>query len=130
MVSLLMNALEADVTVDDAVACQGRRIKLPMFVDTGGQTVCLNRTSWKALAPHVNVTGWGERKSMFGTVHGVPDTEIHYGQGRTAGVNMVGCQWLSQAKLILVADYVRRGCVLVKSDESSRMSLPMLPDLS
>ena len=61
-----------------AVKCRSRRVKLPMFVKMGGQAACLNATSWKELAPGVDVTCWGARRSVFGKIHGV-STQIHYG---------------------------------------------------
>ena len=125
---VLLKLFLADVCVDVAVQCRGRQVKLPIFVNTGGQA-CLNKVSWQALAPNVDVSSWEERKYLFGTIHGI-DAQVHFGQGRTAGVNMVGIQWLSRAGLILIAGFARLGCALVKSDEQSREALLMLPSIN
>ena len=111
-----------------AVECRNRRIKLPMFVDTDGQTACLNKVSWKELAPEVDVSLWGKRRSLLGKIHGV-EAQIHFGQGRTQGVNMVGDQWLCKAGLILIADYRGLGCVLIKSSDETLRSFAMLPNI-
>ncbi|KAK9805717.1 hypothetical protein WJX73_001858 [Symbiochloris irregularis] len=107
---------------------RGRRIKLPMFVDTGGRSACLNEVSWEALAPGINLTEWNERIFKIVQIQGV-QTELYLGMGRTSGVNAVGCEWLSRARLILVADYSHRGCILIKSDEATRQALPGLPQV-
>ena len=40
---------------------------------------------------------------------------------------MVGKDWLSAAKLMLVADYNLEGCLLLVSDDTTRARLPELP---
>lgn len=42
------------------VECRGKKIFLPMFVETGGLKACLNKASWQKLAPGVDVLHWGE----------------------------------------------------------------------
>lgn len=112
-----------------AVECRDRCIKLPIFVDTGGQIACLNEISWKELAPSVDVTCWGKTRSMLGKIHGV-EAQIHFGQGHTKGVNMVGDQWLCKAGLILIADYRGLGCVLIRSSDEALKTLPLLPHVT
>lgn len=109
-----------------AVECRTKRILLPMFVDTSRQNACLNTKSWTKLAPEVDTSSWGERQYLTCKVHGV-EAELQLGQNQTAGVNMVGKDWLSAAKVILVADYALAGCVLLKSDEALRSLIPSLP---
>lgn len=84
-------------------AMEGRSF-LPMFVNTGGQKAYLDKMCWQILAPDVDVSDWGEGKFLRGTVHGVA-CKLHYGQSQTEGVNMVGQDWLSGAKAMLIADY-------------------------
>ena len=98
---------------------------LPVFVDTGGQVACLNRKSWEKLVPSVDTSHWEERQFLRGKIHGV-SAKLHLGQGQTEGVNMVGKDWLSDAKLILIADYSMDGCVLLESDKATRAVLPHL----
>lgn len=95
-----------------AVECRGNKISLPIFVDTRGQVACLNRKSWEKLAPGVDTSHWQERQFLRGKIHGV-SAKLHLGQGQTEGVNMVGKDWLSEAKLILIVDYSMDGCVFV-----------------
>lgn len=109
-----------------AVECRSRRVKLPICVDTSSRSACLNRTSWQALAPEEDVSHWDSRRYVRGKVHGI-EVDIHFGQGLTAGVNAVGATWLAEGGLILVADYARQGCALIKSDEQYRKRLSMLP---
>ena len=97
-----------------------------MFVDTGGQKACLNKTSWQKLAPTVDVSHWGESDFLKGTVHGFP-AKLYLGQNQTEGVNMVGKHWMSEAKLMLVADYNMEGCLLLISDHTTRSRFPELP---
>lgn len=89
---------ETDVLqlVVHAVECCGKKIHLPMFVDTGGQEACLNKTSWQLLAPGVDVAHWGKANFLGGTVHGF-SAKLHLGQDQTQGVNMVRKDWLSEA---------------------------------
>ena len=97
-----------------------------MFVDTGGQKACLNKTSWQKLVPGVEVSHWGENTFLRGTVHGLP-AKLHLGQDQTEGVNMVGKDWLSEGKLMLVADYNMEGCLLLVSDDITWSRFPELP---
>ena len=108
-----------------AVECRGNKLSLPIF-DTGGQVVCLNRKSWEKLAPGVDTSHWQERQFLRGKIHGV-SAKLHLGQGQTEGVNMVGKDWLSEAKLILIVDYSMDGCVLLEYDSATRAVLPHLP---
>lgn len=91
----------------------------------GGITT-LNVTSWQKLAPGLDVTAWGERTHLNGSVHGV-ETKIHLGTGCLEGVNSVGKDWFSAGKLVLVADYAGEGCLLMKSDPAMSTLLPKLP---
>ncbi len=109
-----------------AVECRGKKILLPIFVDTGGQKTSLNKTSWQKLAPGVDVTHRGDNVFLRGTVHGVP-TRLHFSQERTEGVNMVGQDWLMEGKLMLVADYNMDGCLVLVSDDITRSRFPELP---
>ena len=97
-----------------------------MFADTKGQKACLNKKSWEKLAPNVDVSTWDEGTFLRGSIHGVP-AKLYYGQGQTEGVNMVGKDWLSAAKLMLIADYSLDGCLLLASNDSNRAQLPELP---
>lgn len=97
-----------------------------MFVDTGGRKACLNKASWQKLAPGVDVLHWGESTFLRGTVHGLP-AKLHVGRDQTAGVNVLGNDWLSEGKLMLVTDYNMDGCLLLVSDEISRSRFPELP---
>lgn len=74
----------------------------------------------------MNVSRWRSRQSLLGKIHGT-EVQMRFGQGRTAGVNMVGNDWLCRAGLMLVADYVGLGCALVKSDGAARDAIPALP---
>ncbi len=103
-----------------AVECKSRRVKLPICVCTGGQTACLNKVSWKALAPDVDLTCWDTTDSLPGKIHGV-HARIHFGQNATQGLNMVGHEWLRQAGLILIADYRGMGCVLLESTAEAQI---------
>lgn len=109
-----------------AVECRGKKIFLPMFVDSGGRKACLNKASWQKLAPGVDVSHRGESTFLRGTIHGLP-AKLHLGQDQTAGVNVVGKDWLSEGKLILVTDYNMDGCWLLVSDEITRCRFPELP---
>ncbi len=97
-----------------------------MFVDTGRRKACLNKASLQKLAPGVDVLHWGESTFLRGTVHGLP-AKLHVGQDQTAGVNVLGKDWLSEGKLMLVTDYNMDGCLLLVSDEISRSRFPELP---
>ena len=97
-----------------------------MFVDTGGQKACLNKTSWQLLAPGVDVLHWGDNDFLRGSIHGV-SAKLYRGQGKAEGVNMVGQEWLSAAKSILIADYNMDGCLLLPSDSTTCFRFPELP---
>lgn len=96
-----------------------------MFADTGGRNACLNKKSWQKLAPEVDISAWGEGSFLRGSIQGVP-AKLHYGQGQTEGVNMVGKDWLSAAKLMLIADNLD-GCLLLVSTDTTRARLPEMP---
>lgn len=108
------------------VECRGHKVCLPIFVDTAGQKACLNRKSWSKLAPGVDFSHWNERQFVRGNIHGV-SAKLHVAQGQTEGVNMVGKDWLSEAKLIFIADYCLDGRLLLKSDQATRAVLRQLP---
>ena len=110
------------------VEWRGRKIFLPMFVDTGGQKACLNKVSWQKLAPGVDVSHWGEDKFARAAVHGLP-AKLYLGQDQTDGVNKVGKDWLRAGKLMLVADYNTDRCLLLVSDESTQARFPELPTI-
>ena len=105
------------------VECRGKKISLPMFVVPGGRKTCLNKASWQKLAPGVEVSQWGESIFLRGTIHGLP-AKLHVGQDQSAGINVVGKDWLSQGKLMLVTDYNMDGCLLLVSDEITRSRFP------
>lgn len=90
-----------------------------MFAYTGDQRACLNKRSWQKLVPEVDVSAWGEKIFLRGSIHGVP-AKLHFGQGRTEGVNMVGKDSLSAAKLMLIADYNLEGCLLLESTDTTQ----------
>ena len=97
-----------------------------MFVDTRGIITTLNATSWKLLAPTVDVSTWTDTTHLLGSVHGT-DAKIHLGTGRLEGVNSVGMDWLSAAKLVLLVDYRGEGCMLLPSDQGILLKFPQLP---
>lgn len=102
-------------------------ISLPMFIDTGAQKTCLNQSSWAKLAPHIDVSGWGEQDFRAVTVHG-HSVNVYFGQGRTHGVNMVGMDWLKTARALLVAGYASSGCLLMHDNATNRATIPQLPN--
>ena len=97
-----------------------RRSFLSVFVDTGGRKACLNKASWQKLTPGVDVSHWGESAFLRGSIHGLP-AKLYVGQDQTAGVKVVGKDRLSQGKLMLLADYNMEGCLLLVSDEITRL---------
>lgn len=108
------------------VKCRGKKSFLSVFVDTGGRKACLNKASWRKLTPGVDVSHLGESAFLRGSVHGLP-AKLYVGQDQTAGVKVVGKDWLSQGKLMLLADYNMEGCLLLVSDEITRSRFPKLP---
>ena len=68
------------------------------------------------LPPGVDYMEWSPNTSAIMNVHGV-EVPVKLGMGRSLGCNMVGREWLDRAGAVLVADYKRNGCVLLKSDE-------------
>lgn len=88
-----------------------------MFINTGGHTTCLNRSSWAALAPNLDVSSWSEHESRSVKVHG-HDMDVFLGRGRLDGVNMVGQEWLKQAGALLVVGY-RSACCAIMLDTAA-----------
>ena len=109
-----------------AVEHKANRIKLPVFVNTGGVNASLNLAAWKILASTMDVSVWDERTFSRGKVHGLK-TDLYLFHGNLQGVITTGKEWLSAASVMLVVDYEVDGCLLLLSDEELRGKLPELP---
>lgn len=91
-------------------------MEVPIFVDTSAQETYFNETTMRLLLPPgIDYTVWSPDKTSLMKVHGI-DLPVKLGTGQSLGCNIVGCEWLSRAGAVLIADYKRNGCVIVNSD--------------
>lgn len=104
-------------------------VEVPIFVDTGAQETYLNETTMRLLLPPgIDYSVWSPNTTALMKVHGI-ELPVKLGIGQSLGCNIVGREWLSRAGAVLVADYKRNGCVVLKADVvvellEQKLSLP------
>lgn len=109
-----------------AVEKGGKRVQVPVFVNTSCRETYLNQTTMRLFTPEeTDFTTWSPSTTVLLKMHGI-ELPVKLGMGQTLGCNMVGVEWLSGADVGIIADYKRNGCVLQRSDEVAEVMQQMV----